>query len=272
MKAYCLIRDQPWYRRDAFVTGLKAAGLETITQRPDKISKETVVVMWNRYSDGHDLANRVEAAGGMVIVAENGYIGAGGGTPKFQVHPAGAAPGHYYAVSPRFHNDALLVRHLDTERWKRLGLELKPWRTEGEHILVCPNRSFGVPGRSMPPDWAEKCEARLRKITKRPIKIRRHPGNNEPARPLSEDLRNAWAVYVWTSSCGVHSLVEGIPTFVDAPYWIMKDAAATGDPESPATPERQPHFEKMAWAQWTIDEIATGAPFRHILNSEVWHG
>jgi hypothetical protein len=73
-------------------------------------------------------------------------------------------------------------------------------------------------------------------------------------------------VAVWASSAGVHALVRGIPVMADAPWWICKGAAATLDEiQASGLPERQPVFERLAWAQWTVDEIAGGEPFRRLL-------
>jgi hypothetical protein len=77
-----LIRDQPWYRRDVFISGLRKAGHEVLTKQPAQFSPDTLLVIWNRYSSTHDIANSVEAAGGKVLVAENGYLGRGGSSPK----------------------------------------------------------------------------------------------------------------------------------------------------------------------------------------------
>ena len=264
LRAYCLIRDQPWYRRSAFVTGLRAAGYAVESQQPRAIDKEAVLVIWNRYAGNHDIALNVERAGGRVLVAENGYLGEGGGTPKFQVHPAGPQPGHYYSIARGFHNDG--TRTIDggsPERFDRLRVNLKPWRTGGEYLLVCPNRSFGVAGRMMPTDWAEHCAGRLRKAQALPVRIRAHPGNNAPKRALLDDLQGAAAVYIWSSSCGIHALIEGIPVFCDAPYWIMKGASMVAG--SPVPPDRLPHFQRMAYAQWSCAEIESGEPFRHLL-------
>jgi hypothetical protein len=265
-RAYVLIREQPWYRRSAFVTGLKAAGFEALVRQPDKFVAGDVIIMWNRYASNHDLATRAEAAGVCVLIAENGYLGQGGGTPKFEVHPGGPQPGHYYAIAPRFHNDSMTVPRVDglteaqwSERWKALQIELKPWRTRtvDDYILICPNRSFGIPGRIMPPDWAEHAAKRLRKQHGGEVKIRAHPGNNAPRRTFLDDLAGAWAVAIWSSSCGVHALVEGIPVIVDGPNWIMKGVGEN----------RLPHFERLAWAQWRCDEIERGVPFAHLLSS-----
>ena len=276
MKAYCLIRSQPWYRREAFTTGLRMAGLEVKTGQPDRIDRDTVVLMWNRYAENHQIAERVEQGGGTVLVAENGYVGRGGTTPKFDVH-GGVEQGHYYALAIGGHNGSGRWKQGGPERFEALGVDLKPWRTGGEYILVCPSRNFGRPDMLMPTFWADQTIRALRKFTKLPIRVRDHPGNNEPKRPLAEDLKGAAAVVVWASSAGVHALIEGIPVLCGAPHWICKDAAfdkADAFREDLASPWmqmgfadcRRRAFERMAWAQWTVEEIASGEPFRYLLS------
>lgn len=269
MKAYCLIREQPWYRRDAFVSGLKAAGLEVQCKQPTVYEKDMVLVIWNRYMQTHELALRVELAGGKVIVAENGYIGAGGSSPKFDVHPQGPKPSDYYALSLGFHNTDTLVRVGASDRFKELGIDLKPWRTEGEYILVCPNRSFGVGDRMMHPDWDMRAAASIRKHTQYPVRVRKHPGNSAPKHSLAEDLAGALAVVIWSSSCGVHALAAGIPVVCEAPYWICKQAALEnmGQLIRGGVVNRRAAFERLAWAQWTCEEIASGKPFSHLLSN-----
>lgn len=261
-RAYCLIRSQPWYRAQAFVAGLRAAGYEVSTAVPDNVRPGDVLLQWNRYAVNHDQANRFEAAGGTVLVAENGYIGRDGVAPKFDVHPKGPQPESYYALGLGFHNDHARVL-LGPERAP--PLELQPWRRGGEHILVCPNRSFGVGNRIMPLDWAERCAERLRKQTRRPVRVRRHPGNDAPQRPLVADLAGAWAVVVWSSSCAAHALAAGIPTYIEAPHQILKPASASGPVDDPVCPEREPHFAVMARGQFMVREIEAGEPF-HLLH------
>ena len=265
MKAYVLIREAPWYRREAFVSGLRAAGHEVQVKPPSRLDKQTVLVIWNRYAGNHELATQVERAGGTVLVAENGYLGAGGTSPKFDVHPVGPQPHHYYCIARGFHNDDARVVQGSALRFPLLGIALSPWRADGAHVLVCPNRAFGVPGRSMPPDWPERCADRLRRHTNRPVRVRAHPGNTAPKRSLLEDLLGAWACVVWTSSCGVHALAAGVPTYCEAPHWILRSAASKNNINCPDLPDREPHFERMSWSQWTVAEIASGEPFRHLL-------
>lgn len=260
-----MLRSEPWYRRQAFEQGLVNAGYQVVQGEPARGAPGEVLCIWNRYGHWHDVATRFERDGGTVVVAENGYLGAGGTSPKFDVHPKGPQPHHYYALGIGFHNGRGTWPTGGPERFEALGVDLKPWRTQGEHVLVCANRSFGVPPQVMPPDWAERCAERLRRQTKRPVRIRSHPGNDEPRRPLAVDLEGAWAVVIWSSSCGVHALAAGIPVYVEAPYWVMKGASASGPIDAPVMPERRPHFERMAHAQWQLQEIETGEPFRRLL-------
>lgn len=277
MRAYCAIRPQPHYRREAFHAGLKAAGYDVRTGVPGNPGDCQVLVIWNRYDINHQLALMVEKAGGVVLVAENGYLNAGGGTPKFDVHE-GVESGHYYALAKGGHNGSGTwpdragghwIAETETygARWRALGIELKAWRTAGKHILVCPNRSFGRPDLIMPPNWAADVERRLKSATKREVRVRPHPGNDRPARPLEADLEGAHAVVIWSSSAGVHALVHGIQVVCEGPAFILKGACARSvrDIDLLCLGEREPHFERLAWAQWTVDEIASGEPFRRLL-------
>jgi hypothetical protein len=263
-RAWSLIRQAPWYRAQAFAEGLKKAGFE-VGQGTPKGRPGDLLLIWNRYANWHDQAVRFERDGGKVVVAENGYLGQGGTAPKFDVHPGGPKAHHYYALGLGFHNDEGRVPVGGPERWADLGVELKPWRQDGGHVLVAANRSFGVPGRFMPADWPQRAVERLRKATKREVRLRVHPGNNAPQRPLSEDLKGCWAVIVWTSSAGVHALAGGIPVFCEAPHWICKSAASSGSIDEPTLPDRLPALQRMAHGQWRIEEIESGEPFRRLL-------
>jgi hypothetical protein len=260
LKAFSLLRPEPWYRRQAFETGLEKAGLELTKDQ----NAADVLLIWNRYGPGHQAAEQFERRGKLVLVAENGYLGKGGTSPKFDVHPGGPKPDSYYSLSIGWHNGRG-IWPAGEGRFQKLGVELKPWRTSGDHILVCPNRSFGVGKQVMASDWASTASQRLQNASKRPVRVRSHPGNDAPQKPLEADLEGAWAVVVWSSSVAVHALLAGIPTFIEAPWQVLKGAGASGSPDEPVTPERLPHFERMAWHQWTCAELETGEPFKALL-------
>lgn len=261
MKAFCLIRDQPVYRRGAFLSGLKAAGFETRHGPPQDVEAGDVLVMWNRYADNHAAATRFEEAGGSVLIAENGYLG------------VDRSDRRRYALARDGHNGSGFWYVGSEARFPALDVKLQPWRwgDSAGHILVCPNRSFGRPGYIMPPTWPEDVARRIRKFTQRTVRIRPHPGNNLPKKPLAEDLENAHAVVIWSSSAGVEALMAGVPVFCEAPAWICKSAASKDlrSIDSPNLTEREPVLERLAWAQWHVDEIAAGLPFQVLCNHPV---
>jgi hypothetical protein len=258
-RAYCDIREKPEYRAEAFISGLKANGFHVLhRQLPAEPPKPgDVLVIWNRYSVQEQTADTWEKQGGTVLVAENGYCGRD-------------ANGHQlYALAVHGHNGSGTWRAGGPERWERLGLELKPWRARGEHVLVCPNRHFGMKDLAMPVGWEQETVKRLRQHTKRPVRVRPHPQNSAPAVPLAAELERCHAVVVWASSAGVHALLAGVPVIALSKWWICKAAASpdVSTVEAPPPPERRPVFERLAWAQWTVEEIARGEPFAHLLSA-----
>lgn len=262
-RAYIAIREAPVYRREAFLDGLRAYGFEDIRfGTPDRYDPDTLFICWNRYHENHVACERLQNSGGIALVAENGYVAPGGASPH------GMNPRTWFAFAPNFHNDQTTIQEGDASRWNALNVALRPWREDGAHILVCPNRSFGTPGRIMPVGWPQDVAKRLKKLTSREIRIRPHPGNNAPEKPLAEDLAGAWATVIWSSSAGVHSLIAGIPVVCEAPAWICKSVTYI-DPvavlaEKPAG-DRESAMRRLAWAQWSIDEIRSGAPLGHLL-------
>lgn len=260
MRAWSLIREQPLYRHEAFLSGLKAAGYEIGQGRP-KGAPGNVLIGWNRYGYTEQLCDQFEASGGTVLIAENGYINGR--------HDGGS----YYALSRHAHNGAGEFYVGGPERWQALGVDLKPWRTAGTHILIAPNRSFGMRGMVMPYNWADDVTKRLEKVTDRPIRLRQHPGNGVPQTPLCEDLRDCWALVIWSSSVGVKALIEGIPVVCEAPYWICKAADVLGgigmlECEEGNDSMRRSELECLAWGQWNVDEITSGEPFHHLLKEQ----
>jgi hypothetical protein len=259
-RALVLIRAQPHYRQEAFVTGLRACGYEVRLEYCFDPKPDDVVCAWNRYGAGEIAARQFEAAGATTICAENGYAG----------HEHGQPP-KYYALARTAHG-GLGEWHVGPEdRWSKLGIDLAPWRADNDgHILICPARGFGQGPNPQPANWADAIKAKLG--TKRAIRVRQHPGNNAHPVPLSEDLKNCHAVVIWSSSIGVKALIAGVPVFYGAPKWICQQAARPVDPahiEHPFLGDRLPALNAMAHAQWSCEELASGAPFRDLLRADV---
>lgn len=233
--------------------GMEAAGFELRGSEFAPTLNDALVI-WNRMKRDQALADRYQKAGAKIIVAENGYIGGDPVACKM------------IALSRTYHNGAGQWPQGDAERWSSMNVQLAPWRARGEHLLLLPQRGFGSPGVAMPPDWLNSTMGRLRRVTKRPLKIRRHPGQS--TRSYEPDFTGAWACVTWASGAAIKALASGIPVFHDMPHWIGKDAALRLDGtniEQPFLGDRLPMFHRLAWAQWSIREIESGEPLRRLI-------
>ena len=128
-----------------------------------------------------------------------------------------------------------------------------------------------------PPNWHYSIAAQIHGDLGLTVRVREHPellirAKKTPT-PLHVDLGGAKAVVVWSSNVAITSLAMGIPTYYCAPYQIVGISRSwhrigrpkgSGDGEKTAGEwalSRIDKFGTMAWAQWFVDEIATGEPF-----------
>lgn len=253
-----LLRQGPAYRRETFCEGINGIGYR-VEPRPFGDPKAgDLLVIWNRYPGEDGIARNYASAGADVVVVENGYVG------------KDAEGGKLFAMSKFYHNGAGQWRQGPPGRFDQLKLEVKPWRSEGEFILVLPQRGIGPAGVAMPSSWLVATQKRLAELTKRPVQVRRHPGiaKTEPY----EELRGAWAAVTWGSGAGIKALLAGIPVFSDFGRWIAAEAStrlmASANLENPFLGDRTPTFEKLSWAQWSMQEVASGAAFSYLLGGE----
>ena len=266
MKAVCMVRADPMYRRDACLKGLQAAGFEIAPQlaRP---KPGDLVVVWNRYGNYETEALRFEAAGAAVIVMENGYLG----HREDEFRKLFSANGEQlYAMALDHHNGAGRWHVGEPGRWREQGIEVKPWRADGEHVLVLPQRGIGPPGVAMPAGWSEKTFARLRAMTKRKVVVRGHPGNAPTVAPLERDLEGCWCAVTWGSGAGLKAICAACPCSIDFAKWIGEPAAMAlqdADIEWPRDSDqaREYMLDRLAWAQFTVSEISTGEPFKRLM-------
>lgn len=251
-RAYCMLRENIARRHEVFVEGLRAAGYHVACGAPSSVSKGDALLIWNRRGQEEQIADAFERAGGVVVVAEEGYV-------RRQ---------DFYALARRYHNGGGEELASDPARVDSLAIEPLPWRATGDHILVCPNRFIGPRSALMPADWVHRTVNHLRKITRREVRVRPHPGRVKDAmvngRSLQEDLAGAWLCVVWWSSAGIAALLSGIPTIYCAPWWIGAAGAGHdfGSVEAPVQGDRDAMLRKIANAQFTPTEVLSGAPFK----------
>lgn len=257
MIAVVKIRELPHYRRESILKGLQACGYETPADSSPPKSRRDLLVTWNRQLGDQQKADEWEAKGGTVLVIENGYCGRDADGRQF------------YAIAVHGHNGSgwFPVEHDD--RLTPLGIDLQPWRTAPGYILVCGQRGIGAKTMASPRGWEDRAANQLKAMGFKDVRIRRHPGRFVSPTTIDQDLDGAEMCVIWSSACGVRALERGIPVVFCAPHWICEGAAGRGlgAVESPRRDElaRLSAFGRMAHAQWSVEEIASGEPFRRIL-------
>ena len=172
---------------------------------------------------------------------------------------------------------------IDPTRWTKisrdLNLNLKPWKSSGNHILFCLQRNGGWSmGGVSSIDWMNKTINDIRKYSNRPIVVRAHPGDKKiksilkinhknvslsTKENLVDDFRGAWATVVYNSSPSVASIIEGVPAFLtdSVPQHSQSfDVANTNisNIENPAILDRQSWIEKLSMCHWNFNELRSG--------------
>ena len=146
------------------------------------------------------------------------------------------------------------------DRWRALKLdqEIKPWNRNGDHIVIADTlpdywKLFSDE------NWSRNTLERLKRITKRPIRVR----HKESKVPLYEELRNAHCLVAHGSIAAVESVVMGCPVFVE-PISAAALVGSTdiGQVETPVYPERLPWLHSLAYCQFTEDELCDGTLWR----------
>ena len=243
MRAWLNLRFTIPERRAAFRAGLEALEFSVFDGFPDHPSTEDILVTWNRIGDMHRIAGIFEDRGCPVLVAENATFG------------NDFAGLRWYTIARHYHNLAgpEFFDVGSADRWARLGVAPAPFRdpeAAGECVIL-PQRGIGPPRTRMPANWLQRARDKYRGARVRP-----HPGSGNGT-PLETDLARAREVVTWGSGAAVKALLMGIPVHSGLPGWIgEQDNTEAG---------RLAMLERLVWAQWTLDEIAAGVPFRHLL-------
>lgn len=171
---------------------------------------------------------------------------------------------------------------VDPTRWNKisnnLNISLKPYRTNGNHILICCQRNGGwsMKGLSVV-SWVNQTIADIRAHSDRPIIVRPHPGDKKwrtylklshknvsiSTKHIKEDFKNAWATVLHNSSPAVASSIEGIPVFLTDPNPECSQAVEVSNTnlkrlEDPKMFDRQAWVEKLAMCHWNFDELRSG--------------
>lgn len=167
------------------------------------------------------------------------------------------------------------------ERIKQLGLEVRPWKTDGNAIVIASQLQgdYSLDGIDID-EWAADVANFVSCHYDRDIVIRRHPlsYNGRCATydvpnsveisdaPLKRDLARAWRWVTFTSGSSIDAVLAGVPSVTLSQKnfsWSVSSHDLT-NLASPATPDRTDWLARLASHQWNLDEIASGEAWGHL--------
>ena len=173
------------------------------------------------------------------------------------------------------------------DRFKKLGIKIKPWRNKGDHVLIVGQNMFDASLFGIDFEWWVKNTIQhLRKHTDRDIVFRDHPENKDQMKNLidtykwtkqvtysnsgtiNDDLKNAHCTVAYTSGSSIDSMIAGIPVITCSEYnflWPISSHSLE-DVENPKCGEREQLLYDLAYTQWTVDEIKQGKPWQHLIS------
>lgn len=186
---------------------------------------------------------------------------------------------HKIVVNSRHPNDYFQrVKH-PSDRFKQLGLVVKPWRRSAatDRVLLIGMSGKAAQAEGLHPErWERETAALLRRKTDRVVVYRPKP-NWSRARPIPGTAHQGNVPVETALADGVHAVVShhsnicvdavlsGIPAFcVDGVALPMSltDMTRVDDPWYPD--EREQWAWDIAYTQWNIDEMMLGLPWRHM--------
>lgn len=165
---------------------------------------------------------------------------------------------------------------LPLSRFEKLKLDISPWQSTGEYILVAGMSGKGAWSFKLPPGGYEsKVIHCLSGLTNRPIIYRPKPNwgaatpipnsRMDKVTPIERALAGAWAVVTHHSNVGVDGLLAGVPVFtelgvaVPMAYPDNCGELSLAQIEQPYRPEGRTQWAaNVAHCQWTITEMQKG--------------
>ena len=151
------------------------------------------------------------------------------------------------------------IKNWGGERFTKMGIDVKEWRKQGQHVLICPPTTYFMKHHKVKSGWADDIKDLLMKYTDREIRVRKKPIKGGKGPTLEDDLINCHAVISHMSNVAVDAVVKGIPVFVNHNSAAqMVGSTHLNEIESPVICDRKEWLNSLAWNQFTDKEISSG--------------
>jgi hypothetical protein len=155
--------------------------------------------------------------------------------------------------------DHKIPENVNGDRWGKYGTPMRPWQKNGKRRVLCgQTESYGPVSLE---EW-------YRRTVPFATHFRTHPaGHNPTSLPPAFDFRGAGLAITLNSSVGVQAVLDGIPTVAMDEGSMAWEMSSHDCNEPQVTHARTPWVHRLAWTQWTDDEIREGIPWHHTLLS-----
>ena len=208
----------------------------------------------------------------------------------FGRHEGGRREGYHKMVLNGRHPTTYFQnkRH-DEKRFKHFGISVREWRgglRDGYIILAGMSAKAAAAEKFKPEEWESKAVAEIRRYTNREIFYRPKPNwlgatclpNTRQVRGEKTEgdiynfLDNCHAIVTHHSNVAVEGLLYGVPVFcwdgvATAPGKACRDLSRIEDP--PAPTGREQWAADIAWTQWNIAEMKSGAAWQYLKDEKL---
>ncbi len=178
----------------------------------------------------------------------------------------------YYRITVgAWGSESYVSAGLSSERLESFGVEVKPWNETGNEILIVGSSRKSAQQHGFEYMQWERQAAEAVKGFGKPIVYRAKPSDGErrpidgigyDERPLEESLASAYAVVTHHSNVAVQALAAGVPV-----HCVTGAAAAFSVPMASLGERREGReqfLSDVAWLQWSIAEMKSGACWTHL--------
>lgn len=241
--------------------------------RPDDAD---IAIVWGMTDRHLNLMKNFKDTGRKLLMLDLGY---------WNRHGLNDLKNSYYKITINsIHpNDYLDSAFGGSKRYDQIsGPKIKQWSKNGAYILLA---GMGAKGCAMYKqahgEWDRAAVAQIKQATDLPIIYRPKPSDKEPIRidgvrnadtnqPIANMMFNAFAVVTHHGNSTLDGLWQGVPCFcADGPGLLM-GKSNFAEIESPLYPDnRREFFEKLAWFNWSFNDILEAMPLKHLLNKGI---
>lgn len=238
------------------LASLTRDGWRVSVRPPTRPEPADLAVMWGHRR--HSLMEAQRQRGLPYLIAERAYVG-----DRFFYTSLG-----YNGLNGRADFDHEHIT--DPARWQaHFSGEMHPPRSgAGDYALLIGQVPRDAALSAIPEQnldrWIEQMRDEIPRRLGLPVRYRPHPQVTPSTTTLDDDLARAAVCVTYNSNSGVIAALRGVPVVAMDPGSMAWPVAAHSLDEPLVLPDRSAWAARLAWTQWTPDEIANGTAWAHL--------